>query len=157
MSLVQISALTLRFSSTVTPDTPLDSMENLVSFYYSAIKREQPHGPYRLSAFSATSIVALALAKRLEAEGSVVAQLALLDHVPGFYACPFYGINKSILTNPAHLHDFHRICCEGICDLLRRDGGGRVPRRHQLAQELVSATLNVFAARCSLWLTCFRH
>ena len=25
---------------------------------------------------------------------------------------------------------------EGICDALRRDGGGKVPRRHQLAQEL---------------------
>lgn len=123
----------------VTPDTPLDSMENLVSFYHAAIKREQPQGPYRLSAFSATSIVALALAKRIEAEGSVVAQLAMLDHVPGFYACPVYGIDKSTLSDPAHLHDFHRICCEGICDLLRRDGGGRVPRRHQLAQELSDA------------------
>ncbi|KAH8693160.1 Alpha/Beta hydrolase protein [Talaromyces proteolyticus] len=123
----------------VTPDTPLDSMENLVSFYYAAIKREQPHGPYRLSAFSATSIVAVALAKQLEAEGSVVAQLALLDHVPGFYACPVYGIDKGILADKVHLHNFYRICCEGICDLLRRDGGGRVPRRHQLAQELSDA------------------
>lgn len=122
-------------------------MENLVSFYHAAIKREQPQGPYRLSAFSATSIVALALAKRIEAEGSVVAQLAMLDHVPGFYACPVYGIDKSTLSDPAHLHDFHRICCEGICDLLRRDGGGRVPRRHQLAQELVSATPGVIEAK----------
>lgn len=123
----------------VTPDTPLDTMENLVAFYHAAIKREQPHGPYRLSAFSATSIVAVALAKRLEADGDVVAQLALLDHAPGFYACPAYGIETGILGNPMQLHAFHRVCCEGICDLLRRDGGGRVPRRHQLAQELADA------------------
>ncbi|KAF2135751.1 uncharacterized protein K452DRAFT_164934 [Aplosporella prunicola CBS 121167] len=127
----------------VTPDTPLTSLEALVAFYHAAIKRAQPRGPYRLSAFSATSIVALALAKRLEADGDAVAQLALLDHVPGFYACPFYGIDAGMLQDEARLRAFYGMCCEGICDLLRRDGGGRVPRRHQLARELVSCCLLV--------------
>ncbi|PVH94308.1 acetyl-CoA synthetase-like protein, partial [Periconia macrospinosa] len=123
----------------VTPETPLDKMENLVSFYHAAIKREQPEGPYRLSAFSATSIVAVALAKKFESEGDVVAQVALLDHVPGFYACSVYGIEANILSDSSQLHEFNRVCCEGICDLLRRDGGGRIARRHQLAQELSDA------------------
>jgi len=48
-----------------------------------------------------------------------------------FY-CPIYNLSNALCDRRA----FHAVCMEGICDALRRDGGGKVPRRHQLAQEL---------------------
>lgn len=125
----------------VTPETPLDSMDNLISFYYAAIKREQPEGPYRLSAYSAASIFAVVLAKKFESAGDTVAQVALLDHAPGIWACPLYGVERDTLSDASKLHEFNRIACEGMCDLIRRDGSGRIPRRHQMAEGLFDAFL----------------
>lgn len=48
------------------------------------------------------------------------------------FFCPVYGLDRAVDDRRA----FHRVCVQGICDALRRDGGGKVPRRHQLANEL---------------------
>ncbi|KDN35741.1 acetyl-CoA synthetase-like protein [Tilletiaria anomala UBC 951] len=123
----------------VTPDTPMESLGALIDFYYGKIRDFQPQGPYRLAAFSATSILAVALAKKFEAGGDRVAQVALIDHVPTFYLCPVYGLENMVLESSLDRKAFHEVCCEGICDLLRRDGGGKIARRHQLAKELKDA------------------
>lgn len=117
----------------------MDSLDSMLEFYYRAIKREQPQGPYRLAGYSATAVLGVALARKLEDDGSAVLQVALLDGVPNFFAHPVFGIDdKSLLTDAARLDQFNRACCEVICDLLRRDAGGRVGQRHKLAAELVS-------------------
>ncbi|ETW75335.1 hypothetical protein HETIRDRAFT_461285 [Heterobasidion irregulare TC 32-1] len=123
----------------VTPDTPLTSLAEQTSFYYRKIKEQQSSGPYRLSAFSATSIIAIALAKMFEDNGDEVVQLAMLDHFPTMFQCPVYGLDGFDLDDPVARRAFHKVCMEGICDALRRDGGGKVPRRHQLANELWDA------------------
>lgn len=115
-------------------------MENMAEFYYRAIKREQPQGPYRLAGYSATAVLGVALARKLEDDGSEVVQVVLLDGVPNFFAHPRYNIDdKSLLTSAARMDEFIHVCFESICELLRADGGGRVVRRHQLADELVSS------------------
>lgn len=107
-------------------------MFRLFLYAVRVYQEEQPNGPYRLSAFSATSLIAIALTKMFEANGDSVSQLALLDHLPTMFFCPVYGLDRAFDDRRA----FHRVCMQGICDALRRDGGGKIPRRHQLANEL---------------------
>ena len=123
----------------LTPSTPLSSMATLLSFYHAAIKREQPSGPYRLSAYSAASIFAVGLARKFEAGGDVVVQVALIDHAPRVWACPVYGVGRGMMGDAGKLRDFHRVACEGMADLIRRDGSGRIARRHQMARGLLDA------------------
>lgn len=74
-----------------------------------------------------------------EDNGDEVVQLAMLDHFPTMFQCPVYGLDGFDLDDPVARRAFHKVCMEGICDALRRDGGGKVPRRHQLANELWDA------------------
>ncbi|KAF8996235.1 Alpha/Beta hydrolase protein, partial [Cyathus striatus] len=69
----------------ITKDTPLTSVPELASFFYEKIKLERPHGPYRLGAYSGSTVVLVYLTKLLEDDGDEVIQLAFIDHFPSTY------------------------------------------------------------------------
>ena len=82
-----------RFQSSIwviqtTPQTPLDSLEEMASFYFLKIKEVRPFGPYRLGGYSASSLVSYEVARLLESNGDQVIQLLQVDHFPTLYTSP---------------------------------------------------------------------
>ncbi|KAK0193212.1 NRPS-like enzyme [Armillaria mellea] len=75
----------------ITPDTPLISLRDMASFYFSKIKAERPTGPYRLASYSSTSVLLVVLIKLFEDNGDMVTQAAMLDHFPAMFV---YAANK---------------------------------------------------------------
>ncbi|KAK0190081.1 NRPS-like enzyme [Armillaria mellea] len=69
----------------VTPDAPLTTLKDLVTFYRCRIKEKQPNGPYRFAGYSASSILAFYMVKEFEKNGDVVSQLVMLDHLPSLF------------------------------------------------------------------------
>ncbi|KAK0465824.1 NRPS-like enzyme [Armillaria novae-zelandiae] len=69
----------------VTPDTPMTSLEDLVTFYLRKIKAEQPSGPYRFAGYSASCILAFLVTQEFERHGDTVSQLAMLDLFPSLF------------------------------------------------------------------------
>jgi pimeloyl-ACP methyl ester carboxylesterase len=122
----------------VTPDTPLDNLESQAQFYVKKIKEEQPHGPYRLASFSASSLILYAMALHFEQLGDKIIQLSLIDHFPYVYLCPVIGVDPRVddYDNPRTRRLFHQVSIDNLVAMTRRDGGGGVPKRMQLAKEL---------------------
>ena len=58
------------------------SLEEMVSTYVSAIRTQQPHGPYALAGCSFGGMLAFATAKRLEAAGEQVSFCAIFNLPP---------------------------------------------------------------------------
>ncbi|KAJ6515504.1 putative polyketide synthase [Mycena sanguinolenta] len=104
-----------------TPDTPLTDFDELTSFYFAQIKAARPHGPYRLGAFSATCLVALELARRLEAHGETVLQLAFIDHFPLVYASPILLYDWETILNQAFSQAHHDAAIRQIFSLMQND------------------------------------
>ncbi|KAK0207554.1 NRPS-like enzyme [Armillaria fumosa] len=75
----------------ITPDTPLTSLRDMASFYFSKIKAERPTGPYRLASYSSTSVLLVVLIKLFEDNGDRVVQAVMLDHFPVMFV---YAANK---------------------------------------------------------------
>ncbi|KAK0442587.1 NRPS-like enzyme [Armillaria borealis] len=75
----------------VTPDTPLTSLRDMASFYFSNIKAERPTGPYRLASYSSTSVLLVVLIKLFEDNGDRIVQAVMLDHFPAMFV---YAANK---------------------------------------------------------------
>nr|AEM76784.1 NRPS-like enzyme [Armillaria mellea] len=75
----------------ITPDTPLTSLRDMASFYFSKIEAERPTGPYRLASYSSTSVLLVVLIKLFEDNGDMVIQAAMLDHFPAMFV---YAANK---------------------------------------------------------------
>ncbi|KAK0451172.1 NRPS-like enzyme [Desarmillaria tabescens] len=73
------------WTMTVTPDTPLASLNELAAFYFAKIKAERPTGPYRLASYSASSILLVVLVKMFEDNGDEVVQATMLDHFPAMF------------------------------------------------------------------------
>ncbi|KAK0190057.1 Alpha/Beta hydrolase protein [Armillaria mellea] len=69
----------------VTPDAPLTSLEDLVTFYRRKIKDEQPSGPYRFAGYSASCILAFLIVQEFERHGDTVLHLAMLDLFPSLF------------------------------------------------------------------------
>jgi acetoacetyl-CoA synthetase len=65
-------------------DRPLDSVDEMATYYLKSISEIQPHGPYLLAGYSFGGLVALTMAQRLIEAGHKVALLAFLDS----YAIP---------------------------------------------------------------------
>jgi amino acid adenylation domain-containing protein len=63
-------------------DGPPPSLEEMAARYLAALRRVQPHGPYRLGGWSMGGLVAFAMAQQLATEGEEVAFLALIDTLP---------------------------------------------------------------------------
>jgi thioesterase domain-containing protein/aryl carrier-like protein len=120
----------------ITPTINFDSLENLISEYHRLIKTRIPHGPYHIATFSASSILGVALAKRMEMDGDVVVELSFVDHFPAFWLCrPAAGFSF-----PDSSEDFEIIAKEAarrsilnVIDLLRWDEN---PSRARYADEL---------------------
>ncbi|KAJ7622564.1 hypothetical protein DFH06DRAFT_1482051 [Mycena polygramma] len=49
------------------------------------IREKQPHGPYRLAAYSASGVLSVCVARLLEKDGQRVCQLSFIDHFPGLW------------------------------------------------------------------------
>lgn len=104
-----------------TPDTPLTDFNELTSFYLAQIKAARPHGPYRLGSFSATCLVALELARRLEADGETVLQLAFIDHFPLVYASPILLYDWDTMIDRAFSEAQHDAAVRQISSIMQND------------------------------------
>ncbi|KAJ7708733.1 hypothetical protein B0H17DRAFT_1030700 [Mycena rosella] len=69
----------------VTDTTPTATFSGLATFYAAKIREKQPHGPYRVAAYSASSVISVAVVKLLEASGEQVRQLTFIDGFPGLW------------------------------------------------------------------------
>ncbi|OQE23213.1 hypothetical protein PENSTE_c009G09069 [Penicillium steckii] len=63
-------------------EEPFTSIEEVVSTYHAAIKREQPHGPYALAGYSYGTMLAFEVGKVLEANGDDVRFLGSFNLPP---------------------------------------------------------------------------
>ncbi|KAJ7320884.1 hypothetical protein DFH08DRAFT_890482, partial [Mycena albidolilacea] len=112
----------------ITPTTPLHTISAQAHFYFVKIKEKQLHVPYRLCAFSASSILLVSL-------------LAFIDHFSTVFLCPEIGVHASgehVNDEPMAQQRFIASSFLSVCDMTRRDGGG-IARRHELAQNLMNA------------------
>lgn len=76
---------------------PHTRVEDMASHYIQEIRTVQPQGPYLLGGFSSGGIVAFEMARQLEAQGDLVALLAMLDtYSPSLY-----------INHPSPLHTFY--------------------------------------------------
>ncbi|KAK0184796.1 NRPS-like enzyme [Armillaria mellea] len=104
---------------TITPETPLDSLPELASFYFAKIKAERPHGPYRFASYSASSLILVLLLKLFEDNGDEVAQAVMLDHFPAMFV---YSANKlgnpdpRVPENNQNILDMGMSAIEGLMD-----------------------------------------
>ena len=58
---------------------PLNSVEEMASYYIASLRSVQPEGPYLLGGWSMGGVVAFEMARQLQSQGQMVAMLALLD------------------------------------------------------------------------------
>jgi amino acid adenylation domain-containing protein len=65
-------------------EAPQRDLDGLVERHLAAIRRVQPHGPYRLIGYCMGGVLALETARRLQAQGETVERLILIDsfHAP---------------------------------------------------------------------------
>ena len=63
-------------------ETAIESVEEMADYYLQAVRSEQPSGPYLLIGYSFGGMVALEMARRIEAAGEKVAFLAFVDAYP---------------------------------------------------------------------------
>lgn len=85
----------------------------MTEFYLAAIRAKQPHGPYFLSGYSFGGIVALELARRLQAEGETVALLAFIDsftHPRTFATSARRIVQLRVTLNAFRTLPFHQAC-----------------------------------------------
>ncbi|KAF8217447.1 hypothetical protein K438DRAFT_1656334 [Mycena galopus ATCC 62051] len=80
-------ALRANFSGTlwgiqIMDSTPISPFSAQAAFFADKIREKRPHGPYRLTGYSGTSVVVVAVAKLLEESGGQVIQLSFIDHFP---------------------------------------------------------------------------
>ncbi|KAF9029928.1 hypothetical protein BDZ89DRAFT_1065026 [Hymenopellis radicata] len=140
------STLRKKFSSALwaiqlTPDTPIATLEEQVHYYYKKIKAKRPKGPYRLASFSATSIILIALAHMLEANGDEIQHLSFIDNFPAIHLAPGYGseVSRDTVQGLKSCIDANMSIIGG---LIRRDDGGDNARRHRLADDLAAGYQN---------------
>ncbi|KAK7039743.1 polyketide synthase [Favolaschia claudopus] len=76
-----------------TPETPLDSVESIAQFYFAKIKEARSAGPYRIGAFSASSLLAVRLVQLLERTDDVV-QFTFVDHFPMIFTSAVHGSSE---------------------------------------------------------------
>ncbi|GGH08663.1 non-ribosomal peptide synthetase [Mucilaginibacter phyllosphaerae] len=69
-------------------DEPLNRMEDIAAHYISAIRAQNPDGPYALAGFSFGGIIAFEMAKQMEALNKEVRMLAMFDTYA--YRTPHY-------------------------------------------------------------------
>ncbi|KAF9025156.1 NRPS-like enzyme [Hymenopellis radicata] len=105
----------------VTPDTPLTTLDEMAAFYFAKIKEQQPTGPYRLAAYSSTSILGFVLAKLFEDNGDDVVQLAMLDHFPSMFVYSANQIGNPDPRIPRNREKIVALSMDAISGLMMRD------------------------------------
>lgn len=60
-------------------NAPLESLDDMAALYLDHVRRLQPEGPYRLAGYSFGGLVALEMARRLQAENQETAVPILMD------------------------------------------------------------------------------
>ncbi|KAJ0060389.1 hypothetical protein NL108_010160, partial [Boleophthalmus pectinirostris] len=63
----------------LSPAAPLESIQSLAAYYVSCMRHLQPEGPYRLAGYSFGACVAFEMCCQMQAQGSTVECLFLLD------------------------------------------------------------------------------
>jgi amino acid adenylation domain-containing protein len=63
-------------------DAPLDSIEEMAALYVRALREKQAEGPYHLAGWSFGAVVAVEMARQLQAQGARVGALLLLEPSP---------------------------------------------------------------------------
>ena len=63
-------------------EEPFDCLTDIVTTYYHAIKKQQPHGPYAIAGYSYGSMLAFEISKLLEANNDTVQFLASFNLPP---------------------------------------------------------------------------
>ncbi|KAF8997173.1 hypothetical protein BDQ17DRAFT_1248888 [Cyathus striatus] len=124
----------------VTEETPLTSILALAEFYYGKIKEEQLIGPYRLAAYSGSSLLLMQMVQLFEANGDIVLQFDLLDHFPTVY---LEGIDVSSLDSSSQasiIDNAGRQGVEAICKMVT-ESSTRADQefRKTFAKEMLSA------------------
>ncbi|KAF8993249.1 hypothetical protein BDQ17DRAFT_1431859 [Cyathus striatus] len=94
----------------VAPDAPMSSVYELAMYYYGKIKEHRPFGPYRLAAYSASTV--------------------LIDHFPTLY---LYGLEGSEPTS-----ETIRRIIEDMCRLLVQGKDAANTYRVQVAEQVLA-------------------
>ncbi|PPQ77928.1 hypothetical protein CVT25_015403 [Psilocybe cyanescens] len=125
----------------VTPETPLHSLEAQASIYFKQIKEEQVKGPYRICSFSASSLIAVAIAKLLKSNGDTVEQLSFIDHFPTTFIAPLLGVDISrvSLSDPGAQQEFFNASVSNLVGMTHRDNKGKDAKQHRIADDLQAA------------------
>ncbi|KAL8879307.1 MAG: hypothetical protein Q9198_003052, partial [Flavoplaca austrocitrina] len=63
-------------------ESPFDGLTDILTTYFEALKKQQPHGPYAIAGYSYGSMLAFELSKMLEASGDVVQFLGSFNLPP---------------------------------------------------------------------------
>lgn len=143
-NIVAMMPLQERFNSALwaiqtTPETPLDSLENMAAFYFLKIKEARRSGPYRLGGYSASSLLSFEIARLLEANGDQVVQLLQLDHFPTLYISPICQLDEKTLRARQPSWALLEMVVDSMCDCYRRDSASR----QQIGVELSKAHMGL--------------
>jgi acetoacetyl-CoA synthetase len=84
-------------------DTPLATVEEMADFYVAVLRRIQPRGPYRLCGYSFGGLVAMEIARRLQAQNEKIAALILVDAYAHPSTWPVLSRTKMRLRRALHL------------------------------------------------------
>ncbi|KZT01344.1 ketoacyl-synt-domain-containing protein [Laetiporus sulphureus 93-53] len=114
-----------------TPETPTESIEAMSRYYFAAIKAARPNGPYRIGAYSGTSIIALMLARMLESNGDEVIQLCVIDHFTLLFASPYMEPDEETIQLHSPGPAMIRHALDRMLTLYRAEA---TPTRPQIAQ-----------------------
>ncbi|KAH9934350.1 uncharacterized protein B0H18DRAFT_1188403 [Fomitopsis serialis] len=135
-----------------TSDTPMHSLDAIAEYYYNAIKDAQPNGPYRIGAYSGTSIIAFLIAERVISDGETVVQFCLLDHFPLLFASPYLEPDAATVQQRSPSHAFMIRVLDSMLSMYKAE---QSLARQQLAQEFEDAARGVSMppAAALRWLT----
>ncbi len=109
-------------------ETAIDSIEEMAEYYLEAIRQEQAEGPYLLVGYSFGGMVALEMARRIEAAGETVGLLAFVDAYPHPRYWPLISWLDVRWRRAAH-RAMTRLRLGGVAALSRLIGRGDGVRR----------------------------
>ncbi|KAJ7096113.1 hypothetical protein C8R44DRAFT_379140 [Mycena epipterygia] len=105
------------WSIQITESTPLESFASLVGFWKQEICGKRPHGPYRFAAYSASTLLGVALTKLMEDCGEEVIQLTFIDHCPTLWT---HEKSEALLREKT-VEEFRDLSNESVLSMLRND------------------------------------
>ncbi|KAJ7214322.1 hypothetical protein GGX14DRAFT_550479 [Mycena pura] len=101
----------------VTETTPMSSLSELAEFWKRQIYKRRAHGPYRIAAYSAGTVLSVLLVKMLETDGHAVEQLIFIDYSPGLWA----NESAEALLRERSMEELIHLSDISVVDMLRND------------------------------------